>query len=75
MFVQTFLAQSSIEAFDHCIVRGLAWSAEVQFNASFISPFVPHLADELAAIIGFDCHRFASDRHDVVQNPNDIFAF
>ena len=75
MFVQTFLAQSSIEAFHHGIVCGLARSAEVQLNASFISPFVHHLADELAAVIGFDRHRFASDRYDVVQHPNDIFAF
>jgi hypothetical protein len=75
MFVQTFLAQPSNEAFHHCIVRGLAWSAEVQFKTSFISPFVHHLADELAATIGFDCHWFASGRQDVVQNPNGIFTF
>ncbi len=54
MFVQAFLAQPSIEAFHHRIVCGLARSAEVQLNASFISPFVHHLADELAAVIGFD---------------------
>ena len=75
MFVQAFFAQSSIEAFHHGIVCGLAWSTEVQLNTSFISSFVHHLTDEFAAVIGFDRHRFASDRHDVVQNPNDIFAF
>jgi len=56
MLVQTFLAQPSIEAFHHGIVSGLAWSAEVQFNTSFISPFVQHITDEFAAVIGFGCH-------------------
>jgi hypothetical protein len=69
------MAQSSFEAFHHRIVSRLAWSAEVKLNASLICPFIHHLTDELAAIIGFDRHRFASDRHDIVQNPNDIFAF
>jgi hypothetical protein len=51
MFVQTFLAQPSIEAFHHGIVCGLAWSTEVQLNTSFISSFVHHLTDEFAAVV------------------------
>jgi hypothetical protein len=69
------LTQPYIEAVHHPIVCRLAWSAKVKLNATLISPFIHHLTDELAAIIGFDGHRFASDRYDVVQNLNYNFAF
>ncbi len=42
-------------------------------NASHIFPFINHITDELAAIIRFDRRSFASDRHDVVLNPNYNF--
>ena len=51
VFVQTFLTQPAVEAFDHGVVGGLARPAEVQLDAAFIGPFVHHLADELAAIV------------------------
>ena len=75
IFVQALLAQSFIEAFHNGIVCGLAWSAEVQLNTFFISQLVHHFTDELAPIIDFDRHRFASVRHDDVQHPNDVFDF
>jgi hypothetical protein len=69
------LAQSSIEAFHHRIICRLAWIAEVKLNASLISTFTHALTDELAAIIGFDRHRFASDCHDVVRTRTTSSPF
>jgi hypothetical protein len=52
LIVKALLAHSPIEALHHGIVCGLTWSAEVQLKTSFICPFVHHLADEFAAVIG-----------------------
>ena len=74
MLVQTLLLQPTIEALDHCVISRLARATQVHFNTALISPFVHHLANELAAVVAFDDFGLTSRLNDGLQHLGDIFA-
>jgi hypothetical protein len=46
MLVQTFFAQSAVEAFDVRVFHWLAWTDELQLDAMFVRPGIERLADD-----------------------------
>ena len=72
--VQTVLAKSPIERFDHGIVRRFAASAEVEDDAVGIRPQVHRRADELGAIVAVDALRQPSLKSQPLERRRDIVA-
>lgn len=75
MAIQALLTESPIEGFALSIVRRLAGAAEVNFYPVFLGLLVHGLGDELAAIVGLDDARHATQstharqrRHHVVTS-------
>lgn len=56
-------------------VGGLAWTAEFEFDAALIGPFVHDLGDEFAAIVDFDNAGQAAPGCNVVECIHNILSF
>src|SRR5579862_5795896 len=52
--IQIPRAKFAVEGLNERVVRGLAWSAEVQRDASHVGPVIELLAHELGAIVDSD---------------------
>ena len=75
MFVQAPLTHPAIEALHHGVVGRLARPAEVDLNTALICPFVHHLVDELAAVVGLHHLRLPAFMHDRVEYAYHVFSF
>lgn len=74
MFVQAFLAQPSVETFDHRVIGWLARSTEVNLDFAFIGPAIHRLADEFAAVVRLDRLRRTALACDRVYDAYNVLA-
>jgi hypothetical protein len=52
MFVQTFIAQSAIEALDEPVLHWLAWLNVMPFDCAFFLPLKNGVAGQFCAVTG-----------------------
>src|SRR5213080_2060893 len=75
MRIEALLPQATIEAFHFGIVRRLAGTTKVEFDAALIGPFIHDLGNELAAIVDFDNAGQPSLRCNAIERIHDILSF
>jgi hypothetical protein len=77
MLVQALDTKPAVERFDHCVIRGLSWPAEVELYAVELRSWIQAPRDELWSVV--DSNRLwlaalpshpLQDAHDIVSSQS-----
>jgi len=74
VFIQAFIPEFAIEAFDESILGGLAGLYQIQLHAMLIGPLIQCPAIKLWSLVRSDRFGVAPESGNLIQNPGDIMA-
>ena len=71
LFVQAFVSELAIEAFNECVLYRLAGGDVMPSHAAFILPFKDGMRYEFCAVIADDCIRLTVKPDQSIQVPGN----